>query len=80
MALETFNEIWEYVAVNWLGLNLQIGYSDTIHDMALGVIGSLAGAVLIWVWAAERWPTERKAGPQEASARGSGWTTATGAR
>jgi hypothetical protein len=80
MALETFNEIWEYVAVNWLGLNLQIGYSDTIHDMALGVIGSLAGAVLIWVWAAERWPTERKAGPHESSARGSGWTTATGAR
>jgi hypothetical protein len=43
MAIETLNEIWEYVAVNWLGKNLQIGYSDTIHDMALGVVGSLAG-------------------------------------
>jgi hypothetical protein len=79
MAIETLNEIWEYVAVNWLGLNLQIGYSDTIHDMALGVVGSLAGGVIIWVWAANRWPTERKSGVQESGAGGSGWTTATGA-
>jgi len=28
MSIEWVNEIWEYVAVNWLGLNLQIGYSD----------------------------------------------------
>ena len=60
MSIEYLNEIWEYVAVNWLGLNLQIGYSDTIHDMALGVVGSVAGGVLIWVWAAKRWPTERR--------------------
>ena len=60
MAIEYVNEIWEYIAVNWLGLNLQIGYSDTIHDMALGIAGSVAGGVLLWVWAARQWPTERK--------------------
>jgi hypothetical protein len=59
MAIEYVNEIWEYVAVNWLGLNLQIGYSDTIHDLALGIAGSVAGGVLLWVWAAKRWPTQR---------------------
>jgi len=59
-AIEYVNEIWEYVAVNWLGLNLQIGYSDTIHDMALGILGSVAGGALVWVWAAKRWPTERR--------------------
>ena len=59
MAIEYVNEIWEYVAVNWLGLNLQIGYSDTIHDLALGIAGSVAGGVLLWVWAAKRWPTHR---------------------
>jgi len=60
MAIEYVNEIWEYVAVNWLGLNLQIGYSDTIHDLALGILGSVLGGALIWVWAAKRWPTKRK--------------------
>jgi len=61
MAIEYVNEIWEYVAVNWLGLNLQIGYSDTIHDLALGILGSVLGGVLMWVWAAKRWPTDREA-------------------
>ena len=60
MSIEYLNEIWEYVAVNWLGLKLQIGYSDTIHDLALGVLGSVAGGVIIWVWAARRWPTQRQ--------------------
>jgi hypothetical protein len=60
MAIEYVNEIWEYIAVNWLGLNLQIGYSDTIHDLALGVAGSVLGGVLLWVWAANRWPTQRE--------------------
>jgi hypothetical protein len=60
MAIEYVNEIWEYVAVNWLGLNLQIGYSDTIHDLALGILGSVLGGVLMWVWAAKRWPTDRE--------------------
>jgi hypothetical protein len=59
MAIEYVNEIWEYVAVNWLSLNLQIGYSDTIHDLALGILGSVAGGALLWVWAAKRWPTRR---------------------
>jgi hypothetical protein len=60
MSIEYLNEIWEYVAVNWLNLDLQIGYSDTIHDLALGVLGSVAGGVLLWVWAAKRWPTRRE--------------------
>ena len=60
MSIEYLNEIWEYVAVNYLGLNLQIGYSDTIHDLALGVLGAGAGGVLLWVWAARRWPTRRR--------------------
>jgi len=80
MSIEYVNEIWEYVAVNWLGLNLQIGYSDTIHDMALGILGSVAGGVLLWVWAAKRWPTERKPGVTLWPADEPGSTAATGGR
>jgi hypothetical protein len=67
-AIATLNEIWEYVAVNWLNQPLQIGYSDTIFDLTLGVLGSVAGGVLIWVWAARRWPTQRSPGVQDTKA------------
>jgi len=62
MSISMLNEIWEYVSVNWLGSNLRISYSDTIFDLALGVLGAMAGGSLIWVWAMKRWPTERKPG------------------
>ncbi len=78
MSIEYVNEIWEYVTVNWLGLNLQIGYSDTIHDMALGLLGSVAGGALLWTWAAKRWPTRRKPGVRLARADESGSAAATG--
>jgi hypothetical protein len=80
MSIEYLNEIWEYIAVNWLGLRLQIGYSDTIHDLALGVFGGVAGGVLIWVWAAKRWPTERKPRIQGDPAGESGLTATRAAR
>jgi hypothetical protein len=67
-AIATLNEIWEYVAVNWLNQSLQIGYSDSIFDLTLGVFGSVAGGVLIWVWAARRWPTQRSPGVRDTKA------------
>jgi hypothetical protein len=56
-------EIYEYVAVEWLGASFVIGYADTIFDLALGAGGAFAGGVLLMLWSAERWPTDRQPRP-----------------
>ena len=56
-------EIYEYVAVNWLDGPQEIGYSDTIFDLTLGVGGAFGGGLLLLLWSAERWPTGREAWP-----------------
>jgi hypothetical protein len=56
-------EIYEYVAVEWLGAGLAIGYSDTIFDLALGVGGAVAGGLVLMLWSAGRLPTGRQAWP-----------------
>jgi hypothetical protein len=60
IAIGALYEIYEYVAVNWLDAPLAIGYSDTIFDLTLDASGSLAGGVLLMLWASARWGTERR--------------------
>ena len=63
LSIAALYEIYEYVAVEWLGAGLAIGYADTIFDLALGVGGAVAGGLLLMLWSAERWPTGREAWP-----------------
>ena len=60
LSIAALYEVYEYVAVNWLGVGLAIGYSDTIFDLALGFGGAIAGGLLLMLWSAEHWATERQ--------------------
>jgi hypothetical protein len=56
LSIGALYEVYEYVANQWLGAEIAIGYSDTIFDLTLDAAGSFAGGVL---WAAARLPTGR---------------------
>jgi len=60
LSIGALYEIYEYVAVHWLDANLAIGYSDTIADLALDAGGALLGGVILMLWSAAHWPTERQ--------------------
>ena len=60
LSIGALYEIYEYVANRWLDAPIAIGYADTIFDLTLDAIGSLAGGVLLVWWASARWGTERK--------------------
>lgn len=60
LSIAALYEIYEYVAVEWLDAGMAIGYSDTIFDLTLGVGGALAGGLVLMLWSAEHWPTERQ--------------------
>ena len=60
LSIGTVYEIYEYVANRWLDAPIEIGYADTISDLALDAIGSLAGGLLLMRWASARWSTERR--------------------
>jgi hypothetical protein len=59
LSLGALYEVYEYVIYNWLDADIEIGYADTIWDMTLDTGGALLGGLLLWVWASQRWPTER---------------------
>lgn len=63
LSIGALYEIYEYVANRWLGLDIAIGYSDTIFDLTLDASGSFLGGIVLMLWAAARWPTEREALP-----------------
>ena len=60
LSIAALYEIYEYVAVEWLDAGMAIGYADTIFDLTLGVGGALAGGLVLMLWSAEHWPTERQ--------------------
>jgi len=60
LSIAALYEIYEYVVVNWFGSDKEIGYSDTIFDLTLGAGGALAGGVILMLWSAAHWPTERQ--------------------
>jgi hypothetical protein len=54
-------EIYEYIAVEWLGATyLEIGYADTILDLALDAVGAFAGGLFLVLWSTRRWETGRR--------------------
>lgn len=53
-------EVWEWVANNWFGASNQIGYSDTIADIVIDALASLAGGGMLLVWAFYGWGTSRR--------------------
>jgi uncharacterized membrane protein YjdF len=61
LSLGALYEIYEYVAYHWLSADIVIGYADTIFDLTQDALGALLGGALLWVWAANNWPTERHA-------------------
>jgi hypothetical protein len=60
LSIGALYEIYEYVAVHWLDAPLAIGYSDTIFDLTLDAGGAAAGGVILMLWSAAHWPTERQ--------------------
>lgn len=60
LAFGAIYEIYEWFADNVLGANLYVGYADTIKDLTEDAIGSLAGGVLLLLWATRGWGTTRR--------------------
>jgi hypothetical protein len=59
-SLGALYEIYEWVADHWLGGQLIVGYSDTISDLVDDALASLAGGVLLILWASRGWATTRR--------------------
>lgn len=59
-SLGALYEIYEWVADRWLGGHLIVGYSDTISDLVDDGVASLAGGVLLMLWASRGWATTRR--------------------
>jgi predicted membrane protein DUF2238 len=60
VSVGAFYEIYEWVADNWLGASLRVGYSDTISDLVDdSVAAACAGAFLV-LWAERGWGTTRR--------------------
>ena len=72
LSIGALYEVYEYVANRWLGLDIAIGYSDTIYDLTLDASGSILGGTVLMLWARARWPTERQALAQRPGRMGSG--------
>jgi uncharacterized membrane protein YjdF len=53
-------EMYEWFDVRVLGGDLQVGYGDTIGDLADDALGAICGGVLLLVWDAYGWGTRRR--------------------
>lgn len=60
LAFGAIYEIYEWFADHLLGANLYVGYTDTIKDLTEDGIGSLAGGMLLLLWATRGWGTVRR--------------------
>lgn len=60
LSIGALYEVYEYVANRWLGADIAIGYADTIFDLTLDAVGAAAGGVLLMMWAASHWSSERQ--------------------
>lgn len=59
LAFGALYEIYEYV-VDQFGGQLEIGYADTIKDLAIDGLGSALGGLLLVAWADRGWATTRR--------------------
>jgi Predicted membrane protein (DUF2238) len=53
-------EVYEWVADNWLGASLNVGYTDTIGDLADDAVASALGGWFLVLWAQRGWGTTRR--------------------
>jgi uncharacterized membrane protein YjdF len=60
LAFGAIYEIYEWFADHVLGANLYVGYTDTIKDLTEDGISSLAGGMLLLLWATRGWGTIRR--------------------
>jgi uncharacterized membrane protein YjdF len=60
MTVGSVYEIYEWFADNALGAHLQVGYDDTIADLADNALGALGGSLLLLVWTTRGWGTTRR--------------------
>ncbi len=68
-SLGALYEIYEWLAVHWLGAGLAVGYDDTISDLVDDALASLLGGVFLILWATRGWATTRRV-PAEVATRG----------
>ncbi len=60
LAIGAVWEMVEYASDNTLGSNLQIDNADTVGDLFADGLGSLAGALLLVMWAVYGWGSVRR--------------------
>jgi len=60
LAFGAVYEIYEWFAVNVLGAHLYVGYTDTIKDLTEDAAASIAGGILLLLWATRGWATTRR--------------------
>jgi len=53
-------EVYEWVADNWLGASLKVGYTDTIGDLTDDAVASALGGWFLVLWAQRGWGTSRR--------------------
>jgi hypothetical protein len=53
-------EIWEWRSDAWFGTSLSVDNDDTVGDLVRDTLGSVAGAVLLVVWARFGWGSVRR--------------------
>jgi hypothetical protein len=69
LSLGALYEVYEWVADNWLGGALRVGYGDTISDLVDDALASLAGGAFLVLWASRGWATTRRVPGEAAAAR-----------
>jgi uncharacterized membrane protein YjdF len=53
-------EIWEWRSDAWFGTSLSVDNDDTVGDLVRDTLGSVAGALLLVVWARFGWGSVRR--------------------
>lgn len=56
----TLYELYEWLAVNAFGADLEIGYGDTIGDLFANLVAAAVGGTLLVAWAVFGWSTTRR--------------------
>lgn len=60
-------EVWEWFIHHALDAPIYVSYDDTVTDMVDNALGSLAGGLVLLLWARRGWGTRRRAGVSPAT-------------
>lgn len=53
-------EFWEWFGNRYLSSSIHVGYTDTVFDMAVGMLGSSLAGVGLLAWSQQGWGTRRR--------------------